>query len=203
MRVIMIVPFVFCMLSDLVPHRFLWAFLLFVTASLTDMLDGYLARKNNLVTDFGILMDPLADKLLVTSALICFVGQGMIPAVVAIIILSREFLVTSIRLVAGAQGSCDPGRQVGQVQDHLSDDLDQHSVAHPVGTVPGNPGRLDGTAQPAAYVADHRADCVLRRQLPYQEYRPAQGLMPRKVRPVLSIPGQSPAFFVIYLPGGL
>lgn len=114
MRVIMIVPFVFCMLSDLVPHRFLWAFLLFVTASLTDMLDGYLARKNNLVTDFGILMDPLADKLLVTSALICFVGQGMIPAVVAIIILSREFLVTSIRLVAAPKGRVIPADKWGK-----------------------------------------------------------------------------------------
>ena len=99
---IMIVPFVFCMLSDLVPHRFLWAFLLFVTASLTDMLDGYLARKNNLVTDFGILMDPLADKLLVTSALICFVG------------LSREFLVTSIRLVAAPKGRVIPADKWGK-----------------------------------------------------------------------------------------
>ena len=106
LRMIMIVPFVFCMLSDLVPHRFLWAFLLFVTASLTDMLDGYLARKNNLVTDFGILMDPLA--------LVCFVGLGMIPAVVAIIILSREFLVTSIRLVAAPKGRVIPADKWGK-----------------------------------------------------------------------------------------
>ena len=104
MRVIMIVPFVFCMLSDLVPHRFLWAFLLFVTASLTDMLDGYLARKNNLVTDFGILMDPLADKLLVCSALICLIELGQLPAWVVIIIISREFIISGFRLVAADNG---------------------------------------------------------------------------------------------------
>ena len=174
----MIVPFVFCMLSDLVPHRFLWAFLLFVTASLTDMLDGYLARKNNLVTDFGILMDPLADKLLVTSALICFVGLGMIPAVVAIIILSREFLVTSIRLVAAPKGRVIPADKWGKSKTICQIDLDQLAAADPVGPLDGHPGQLDGPAQPGTHVADHRAHCIFRRQLPHQEHRPAQGLIP-------------------------
>ncbi|MBS4785423.1 MAG: CDP-diacylglycerol--glycerol-3-phosphate 3-phosphatidyltransferase [Clostridiales bacterium] len=114
LRIVIILPFVAFMLVDGIPHRFLWAFAAFVTASLTDMLDGYLARKHDLVTDFGILMDPLADKLLVTSALICFVGQGMIPPVVAIIILSREFLVTSIRLVAAPKGRVIPADKWGK-----------------------------------------------------------------------------------------
>ena len=104
LRMVMIPFFVACMLIESIPHHFLWAFVIFLTASLTDMLDGYLARRDNLVTDFGKLMDPLADKLLVTSALICFVGLDVIPSVVAIIILSREFLVTSIRLVAAPKG---------------------------------------------------------------------------------------------------
>ena len=104
MRVIMIVPFVFCMLSDLVPHRFLWAFLLFVTASLTDMLDGYLARKNNLVTDFGILMDPLADKLLVCSAMICLIELDRLAAWIVIVIIAREFIISGFRLVASDNG---------------------------------------------------------------------------------------------------
>ena len=114
LRIVMIVPFVVCMQAEEIPHRFLLAFVLFVTASLTDMIDGHLARKYNLITDFGILMDPLADKLLVTSALICFVGLGMIPAVVAIIILSREFLVTSIRLVAAPKGRVIPADKWGK-----------------------------------------------------------------------------------------
>ena len=87
---------------------------LFIIASLTDLFDGKIARKYNLVTNFGKFMDPLADKLLVTSALICFVGQGMIPAVVAIIILSREFLVTSIRLVAAPKGRVIPADKWGK-----------------------------------------------------------------------------------------
>ena len=87
---------------------------LFIVASLTDLFDGKIARKYNLVTNFGKFMDPLADKLLVTSALICFVGQGMIPAVVAIIILSREFLVTSIRLVAAPKGRVIPADKWGK-----------------------------------------------------------------------------------------
>ena len=93
---------------------YLAAGIVFAAASFTDYLDGYLARKWNLVTDFGKFADPLADKLLVTSALICFVGQGMIPAVVAIIILSREFLVTSIRLVAAPKGRVIPADKWGK-----------------------------------------------------------------------------------------
>ena len=104
LRMVMIPFFVACMLLDFIPNQFLWAFVIFLTASLTDLLDGYLARRDHLVTDFGKLMDPLADKLLVTSALICFVDLEVIPAVVVIIILSREFLVTSIRLVAAPKG---------------------------------------------------------------------------------------------------
>ena len=116
LRIVLIVPFVACMLMDSVPHRFLWAFAAFAAASFTDLLDGYLARKHNLVTDFGILMDPLADKLLVMSALVCFVSQGMIPALVAILILGREFLVTSIRLVAAPKGRVIPADLWGKAK---------------------------------------------------------------------------------------
>ena len=114
LRIILIPFFVVFLLGNFSAWSKWMALAIFVIASLTDMLDGYLARKNNLVTDFGILMDPLADKLLVTSALICFVGQGMIPAVVAIIILSREFLVTSIRLVAAPKGRVIPADKWGK-----------------------------------------------------------------------------------------
>ena len=78
--------------------------LIFCVASFTDYLDGHIARKYNLVTNFGKFMDPLADKLLVSSALICMIEMGMLPAWIVIIIISREFIITGFRLIAAEGG---------------------------------------------------------------------------------------------------
>lgn len=80
------------------------ATIIFILAALTDMLDGKIARKYNLVTNFGKLMDPLADKLLTMAAFICFVDLGWIPGWMVIVILGREFIITGIRQVAAAEG---------------------------------------------------------------------------------------------------
>ncbi|MDD7408316.1 MAG: CDP-diacylglycerol--glycerol-3-phosphate 3-phosphatidyltransferase [Anaerovoracaceae bacterium] len=80
------------------------ALVVFVVASFTDFLDGHLARKNNLVTDYGKIMDPLADKLLVTSALVCMVQLQVVPAWMVIVILAREFAITGLRAVAASEG---------------------------------------------------------------------------------------------------
>ena len=77
---------------------------IFLTAAITDALDGHIARKNNIVTDFGKLMDPLADKIMVMSAFVCFTAAGILHPIITIIILSREFLVTGLRSVATAKG---------------------------------------------------------------------------------------------------
>ncbi len=105
LRMIMIVPFVFIMLTDVCGSMGKWiALAIFVIASLTDLLDGKIARKYNLVTNFGKFMDPLADKLLVCSAMICLVEMGKIPSWIVIIIISREFIISGFRLVASDNG---------------------------------------------------------------------------------------------------
>ena len=105
LRMIMIVPFVVFMLVPIGGAAGKWiALALFVIASLTDLLDGKIARKYNLVTTFGKFMDPVADKLLVCSALICLVELGRIPAWIVIIIISREFIISGFRLVASDKG---------------------------------------------------------------------------------------------------
>ena len=90
------------------------AFAIFVIASLTDFFDGYLARKYNLVTDFGKLMDPLADKILVISALVLFVELKYIPAWMSIIVIAREFLISGIRMLAAAKGEVIPAGKLGK-----------------------------------------------------------------------------------------
>lgn len=106
LRVILIPFFVACMLVEQIPYNNYIALVIFVVASLTDMLDGKIARKYNLVTNFGKFMDPLADKLLVSAALICFleVPGNPMPAWVVIIIISREFIISGFRLVASDAG---------------------------------------------------------------------------------------------------
>ncbi len=103
LRVCMIPFFVVFMLMDESWTNWI-ALAFFVVASLTDLLDGYLARKYKLVTNFGKFMDPLADKLLVCSALICFVELHAIPTWVVIVIISREFLISGFRLIAADNG---------------------------------------------------------------------------------------------------
>lgn len=103
-RVLLIPVFLVFMLVEGIPYGQYLAVAVFIIASLTDALDGYLARKYNLITNFGKFMDPLADKLLVCSALICFVALGRLPAWIAIIIISREFIISGFRLVAADAG---------------------------------------------------------------------------------------------------
>ena len=104
LRVIMIPFFVVFMLADMGRTGDYIALALFCLASLTDFFDGYLARKNHLVTNFGKFMDPLADKLLVGSAAICLIEMGRIPAWVVVILISREFIISGFRLIAADNG---------------------------------------------------------------------------------------------------
>lgn len=105
LRVMMIPFFVVFMLTPLTGPADKWiALAIFVVASLTDLLDGHIARKHNLVTNFGKFMDPLADKLLVCSALICLVELARIPSWVVIIIIAREFIISGFRLIASDNG---------------------------------------------------------------------------------------------------
>ena len=106
LRVIMIPFFAFFMLTDVVGNSKYIAVAIFIIASLTDTLDGFIARKYNLVSNFGKFMDPLADKLLVNTALICFVSvpDNPMPVWGVIVIISREFIISGFRLVAANEG---------------------------------------------------------------------------------------------------
>ena len=104
-RVILIPVFVVFMLVSVTGDTDKWiALAIFIIASLTDLLDGKIARKYNLITDFGKFMDPLADKLLVCSAMICLVSLGKIPAWIVIVIIAREFIISGFRLIAADNG---------------------------------------------------------------------------------------------------
>ena len=105
LRVILIPFFVFFLISPFFDgYGNYIALAIFIIASLTDMADGKIARKYNLVTNFGKFMDPLADKLLVCSAMICLVATGQLAAWMVIVIISREFIISGFRLVAADNG---------------------------------------------------------------------------------------------------
>lgn len=103
-RVILIPFFIVALLVPGIPAGNWIALAIFIVASLTDLLDGKIARKYNLVTNFGKFMDPLADKLLVCSALICLVELSRIPSWMVVIIIAREFTISGFRLIAADNG---------------------------------------------------------------------------------------------------
>ena len=114
-RIVLVPFFVAALLIDF-PMNHLVALIIFAVASVTDMLDGKIARKRNLVTDFGKFADPLADKILVLAALLCFVQNGLCDCIAVIIVLFREFAVTSIRLIAASKGKVVAANIWGKVK---------------------------------------------------------------------------------------
>lgn len=117
MRVVMIPLLVLFMLVPMGFDAQKWIALgIFILASLTDLADGKIARKYNLITNFGKFMDPLADKLLVCSALICLIELHKIPAWIVLIIIAREFIVSGFRLVAADQGIVIAASMWGKVK---------------------------------------------------------------------------------------
>lgn len=103
-RIILVPLFMAVLLINAIPYNYLFALIIFAAASLTDLLDGKIARSRGMITNLGKFLDPLADKILVMSAFICFIELNLASAVVVMLILFREFSVTSIRLMASSNG---------------------------------------------------------------------------------------------------
>jgi len=102
LRMFLVPVYLVFALCDSIPYNWLFAFVVFVGASFTDMLDGKIARRDGLVTNFGKFMDPLADKLLVSAALIAFIPMGFAGVIPNIIVIFREFAVSGIRMIAAS-----------------------------------------------------------------------------------------------------
>lgn len=115
-RILLIPVFIVLMTFESIPHWASLATLVFIVASITDQLDGYIARSRNMVTNFGIFLDPFADKLLVTAAIIILVSKMLIPAWVAIVIVAREFAVSGLRTIAANGGHVIPASIWGKLK---------------------------------------------------------------------------------------
>lgn len=108
--------FLVVILMDTLPHRFLIACIVFSIASITDSIDGHLARKNNQITNFGKFLDPIADKILTTSALLAFMNMGLCNIWIVMLVLTREFAVASVRMIAAAGGVVIPANIWGKIK---------------------------------------------------------------------------------------
>ena len=113
-RIILTVFFVAALSIGSLPHPASWALLFFVIAAITDYFDGAIARKHNLVTNFGKLMDPLADKVLIAAALILLVDKGYLWTWTVGVVIGREFMVTGLRLVAASDGIVVAAEKLGK-----------------------------------------------------------------------------------------
>jgi CDP-diacylglycerol--glycerol-3-phosphate 3-phosphatidyltransferase len=115
-RVLLVPVFMVVLLIKDIPQNNYIAAGIFIIAAITDSIDGYIARSRNQVTNFGKFMDPIADKLLVVAALLCLVESGAIASWMAMIIISREYIVTGMRLVAAAEGIVIAASKLGKIK---------------------------------------------------------------------------------------
>jgi len=123
LRIVMVFVFlIICNVDELIPNaraQYIWRIVglaFIILAALTDILDGYVARKYNMVTDFGKLMDPLADKIFMATAFVMLVDKQCLPGWVAVVILSREFMVTGLRLLAANKGEVISADMTGKLK---------------------------------------------------------------------------------------
>lgn len=115
-RILLTPIFLAVILWEALPHRFLIACLIFSIASITDAVDGKLARKNNEITNFGKFLDPIADKVLTTAALLAFMVMGLCNIWIVMLVLTREFAIASIRMIAAAGGVVIPANVWGKIK---------------------------------------------------------------------------------------
>lgn len=108
--------FLAVILMDTLPHKFLIACVIFSISSITDAVDGHLARKNNQITNFGKFLDPIADKILTTSALLAFMSMGLCNIWIVTLVLTREFAIASVRMIAAAGGVVIPANIWGKIK---------------------------------------------------------------------------------------
>lgn len=116
LRMILTPIFVFLFLWEKLPYHYIWGTLVFILGSLTDFADGKIARKYQMITTFGKLTDPIADKMLTTAALLIFLDLGLCSVWIPLIVLTREFAVASIRMLASAQGVVIPANIWGKLK---------------------------------------------------------------------------------------
>ena len=115
-RIIITPFFMWIILSENLPHRFLIACVVFSIGAITDTLDGHLARKNNQITNFGKFLDPIADKVLTTSALLVFMSMGLCNIWIVMLVLTREFVIASVRMIAASSGIVIPANIWGKIK---------------------------------------------------------------------------------------
>lgn len=108
--------FLAVILMDNLPHKFLIACIIFSIGSITDAIDGHLARKNNQITNFGKFLDPIADKILTTAALLAFMSMGLCNIWIVMLVLTREFAIASVRMIAAAGGVVIPANIWGKIK---------------------------------------------------------------------------------------
>ncbi len=115
-RIIITPIFLVFILWESLPHRFLIACIIFSIGAITDAVDGYIARKNNQITTFGKFIDPIADKVLTTSALLAFLSMGLCSVWVVMLVLGREFIIASIRMISASNGVVVPANIWGKIK---------------------------------------------------------------------------------------